>query len=166
MLPQALTEPAAQAAERLTTLGQTVAVAESSAGGLVSAALLAVPGASAYYRGGVVVYQLDGAKAMLAGASDLDPGDRGATEQFARWLAASTAAKHDADWGLGETGATGPQGNRYGDPAGHAWLAVAGPGGMLRDEHLLTGGDDRAANMEAFAAAALGLLAGALLNAP
>ena len=51
-----------------------VAVAESSAGGLVSAALLAVPGASAYYRGGVVIYTLDGAKAILGGATDLDPG--------------------------------------------------------------------------------------------
>jgi PncC family amidohydrolase len=162
VLPQALTEPAAQVAERLTTLGQTVAVAESSAGGLVSAALLAIPGASAYYRGGVVIYTLPGAKAILGGASELEPGDRGACEPFARWLAASTAARHGADWGIGETGATGPKGNRYGDPAGHAWLAVAGPGARHTAENVLTGDDDRAANMEAFAARALQLLARAL----
>ena len=166
MLPSALTAPAAEIAGRLKDRGETVAVAESSAGGLVSAALLSVPGASAYYRGGVVIYTLDGAKAILGGASDLDPGDRGACEPFARWLAASTAGKHGTVWGVSETGASGPDGNRYGDPAGHAWLAVAGPGGTLRAEHLLTGGEDRAANMEAFAAAALGLLVQTLTNAP
>jgi nicotinamide-nucleotide amidase len=157
-----LTDLAADIAARLVTRGETVAVAESSAGGLISAALLSVPGASAYYRGGLVVYTLDGARAMLAGATDLDPGPRGACEPFARFLAASAAARLDADWGVGETGATGPSGNPYGDPAGHAWLAVAGPGGSLHAEHLLTGADDRTANMEAFAAKALRVLAGAL----
>jgi nicotinamide mononucleotide (NMN) deamidase PncC len=99
---------------------------------------------------------------MLAGATDLDPGERGASEPFARYLAAGAAAKLGADWGVGETGATGPTGNRYGDPAGHAWLAVAGPGGVLHAENLLTGDDDRAANMERFAARALEVLAEAL----
>lgn len=162
MLPATLTVPAAAVATRLVTRGQSVAVAESSAGGLISAALLSVAGASAYYRGGLVVYTLDGARALLAGASDLDPGSRGACEPFARYLAASAAARLGADWGVGETGATGPSANPYGDPAGHAWLAVAGPGGVLRAEHLLTGADDRAANMEAFAATALRALAAAL----
>ncbi len=162
MLHDTLITAAAEVAERLTERGQSVAVAESSAGGLISAALLSVPGASAYYRGGIVIYTLQGAKAMLEGATDLDPGDRGACEPFARYLAASGAARHGADWGVGETGAAGPTGNRYGDPAGHAWLAVAGPGGDLRAEHLLTGSDDRPANMVAFAAAALGLLGAAL----
>jgi nicotinamide-nucleotide amidase len=162
VLCDALTDPAADIAVRLVARGQTLAVAESSAGGLISAALLSVPGASAYYRGGLVVYTLDGAKAMLAGATDMDPGTRGSCEPFARYLAASAAAKLDADWGVGETGATGPSGNPYGDPAGHAWLAVAGPGGYLHAEHLLTGADDRAANMEAFAVKALQQLAAAL----
>jgi nicotinamide-nucleotide amidase len=162
MLSEDVTAAAADAAARLGQRGQTVAVAESSAGGLISAALLAVPGASAYYRGGVVVYTLDGARALLDDATDLDAGERGACEQFARYLAASAAAKLGADWGVGETGAAGPKGNRYGDPAGHAWLALAGPGGELRTERILTGGDDRAANMEAFAAGALRLLAVAL----
>jgi PncC family amidohydrolase len=162
VLSDTLTRPAAEVAEQLIARGESVAVAESSAGGLVSAALLAVPGASAYYRGGVVIYTLAGARAILAGATDLDPGDRGACEPFARYLAASAAAKHVADWGVGETGAAGPKGNRYGDPAGHAWVALAGPGGLLTTEHVLTGDDDRAANMEAFAARALSALAAAL----
>jgi nicotinamide-nucleotide amidase len=161
-LADALTAPAGRVAERLVARGESVAVAESSAGGLISAALLAVPGASRYYRGGIVAYHLDGAKTMLDGATDLDPGERGATETFGRYLAAGVAAKLGADWGIGETGATGPTGNRYGDPAGHAILTVTGPGGVLHAETLLTGDDDRAANMERFAARALEVLAEAL----
>lgn len=162
MLPDTLTGPASKIGGRLIARGQTVAVAESSAGGLISAALLSVPGASAYYRGGVVIYTLEGVAALLGGATDLDPGRRGATEPLGRYLAASVAAKLDADWAIGETGATGPSANPYGNPAGHAWLAVAGPGGYLDAERLLTGSDDRDANMEAFAAKALLRLAAAL----
>ena len=162
MLPTSITGPAREAAEQLTARGETVAVAESSAGGLVSAALLSIPGASAYYRGGAVVYTLDGARTILTGGTDLGPGDRGATETFARFLAAGAAGKLGADWGVSETGAAGPTGNRYGDPAGHAWVCVAGPGGALRAAHVLTGEGCREANMEAFAAGALRLLAAAL----
>lgn len=162
MLPETLIVPAARIAERLIARGQTVAVAESSAGGLISAALLSIGGASAYYRGGVVFYTLDGVRAMLADAVDLDPGRRGACEPLARFAAAATAAKHGADWGVSETGASGPSGNPYGDPPGHAWVGVAGPGDLLDAEHVLTGDDDRVANMEAFAARALEKLAAAL----
>lgn len=162
MLPTTLTAPAASAAARLVARGQTVAVAESSAGGLISAALLSVPGASAYYRGGLVIYTFDGARAMLAGGSELDPGRRSASEPFALYLAAAAAAKHGADWGLGETGAAGPGGNPYGDPAGHAWLAISGPDGRRTAEHLLTGSADRQANMETFAGTALRNFAAAL----
>jgi len=162
VLSDALRAPAGSVAERLAARGETVAVAESSAGGLVSAALLSVPGASAYFRGGVVVYTLAGAKAVLRDAAGLDPGERGATERFARYLAASAAALHGADWGVGETGAAGPSGNRYGDPAGHAWVAVAAPGGGVSAEHVLTGEGDRVANMHAFAERALRALDAAL----
>jgi nicotinamide-nucleotide amidase len=162
VLPETLTAPAAQIAQRLVARGESVAVAESSAGGLISAALLAVPGASAYYRGGVVFYTLEGVRTVLADATDLEPGSRGSCEPFARFLAVATAAKHGADWGVSESGASGPAGNPYGDPPGHAWVAVAAPGGHLHAEHVLTGDDDRAANMEAFAAHALRALAAAL----
>jgi PncC family amidohydrolase len=165
MLPDALTTPAREIAERLAARGETLAVAESSAGGFVSASLLAVPGASRYYRGGFVTYTHDGTRAALADATDLEPGDRGACEPFARFLAGAARGKLSADWAVSETGASGPSGNRYGDPAGHAWVAVAGPDGTLRTEHVLTGSDDRAGNMELFAAAALGLLLTALVNA-
>jgi nicotinamide-nucleotide amidase len=141
---------------------ESVAVAESAAGGLISAALVAVPGASAYYRGGVVIYTVDGAAQLLAGTAALPAGVRGASEPFARWLASAAAAKLDAAWGIGETGAAGPAGNPYGDPAGHAWVAVRGPDAAVRAQHVLTGSADRPQNMEALASAALGLLRAAL----
>ena len=150
-----LAELGRQAGELLRERGETVAVAEGSAGGLVSAALLAVPGASNYYLGGVVAYTARANAALLAGAVDAPEGMRGATEQFATYLAAATAARLGATWGVGEGGAAGPP-NRYGDPAGHAWVAVAGPAPSAR--HVLTGLDDRAENMVRFAEEALELL--------
>lgn len=149
-------------AAKLFERGQTVAVAESSAGGLIAAALLSVAGASRYFRGGVVFYNLGGLKAQLGGVIDVDPGRRGACEPLARFLAPATRAKHRADWGVGETGAAGPDPNPYGDPAGHAWVSVAGPDGLVVAEHVLTGDGDRARNMVAFASRALRGLATAI----
>jgi nicotinamide-nucleotide amidase len=155
-LPSELTAPAERIGARLRERGETVAVAEGSAGGLVSAALLSVPGASSYYVGGAVVYTLAASRAWMAGAVPVPEGMRGATEEFATYLARSTAAKLGTTWGIGEAGAAGPP-NRYGDPAGHCWVAVAGP--AERTQHVLTGLDDRQQNMVAFAVAALELLA-------
>jgi nicotinamide-nucleotide amidase len=147
---------ATRVGQALNNRGETVGVAEGSCGGLVSAALLAVPGASAYYAGGAVIYTLAASRAFLAGAVDPPPGMRGASEPFAQFLARSAVAKLGSTWGIGEGGAAGPTGNRYGDPAGHAWVAIAGRGEATR--HLLTGDDDRLANMTAFAIAAIVLL--------
>ncbi len=158
MLPATLTEPATAIAAHLKERGESIAVVESSAGGLVSAALLAVPGASAYYRGGVVIYTLESVRGLLSGQDPPAKGTRSSTEPFAAWLAGAVAGKLNTDWGFGETGAAGPSGNPYGDPAGHAWVAVRTPGGGVRTEHVLTGDADREANMEAFAAAGLRLL--------
>jgi len=137
--------------------GETVAVSESSAGGLISAALLAQPGASAYFLGGAVVYTYASRRVFLDLSDAALTGVRPATEPYARLLARTVRQRLGATWGLAETGATGPTGNRYGDPAGHACLAVAGP--MERAITLETGEADRLANMRAFAAAALQLLA-------
>jgi len=135
---------------------QTVAVAESSAGGLISAALLAVPGASAYYLGGAVVYTQAARRALL-GVPDEALGDiRSATEAWALVKARRVREMLGTTWGLSETGATGPSGNRYGDAAGHACLAVTGP--IERALTLETGQADREANMWAFTRAALQLL--------
>ena len=157
MLPEALVRVAARVGGQLRERRETVGVAEGSCGGLISAALLAQPGASAYYAGGAVIYTLAAGRAFLAGAVAAPEGLRGASEPFARYLAESVRVRLDSAWGVGEGGAAGPTGNRYGDPAGHAWVAVAGPGsGATR--HVLTGDDDRESNMVAFAVAALELL--------
>lgn len=153
--------PAARAiGERLRARGETVAVAESSAGGLVAAALLAVPGASAYVLGGAVVYTR-AARAGLLGITEAEmAGIRSASEPYALLLARRVRERLGADWGLAETGAAGPSGNRYGDAPGHSCLAVAGP--VERVVTLETGMAGREANMRAFAAALFRLAAEAL----
>jgi PncC family amidohydrolase len=143
-------------AQRLIARRETIAIAESSTGGLIAAALLAVPGASAYFLGGAVVYTKT-ARSALLGIGDADmAGLRPSTEAYALLLARRVRERHSATWGVGETGATGPAGNRYGDPAGHTCIAVAGA--AERAVTLRTGGADRLANMEAFAKRALELL--------
>ncbi|MCF2522531.1 CinA family protein [Bradyrhizobium sp. G127] len=138
---------------------ETIAVAESSTGGLISAALLAVPGASAYYRGGGVIYT-PRARAALVNITKEEMeaiGNRGATEPYATLLANRARELLNTTWGLSETGASGPAGNRYGDAAGHSCMAVAGPRAVTIT--LETGSSDRIANMRAFSLRALELFA-------
>jgi nicotinamide-nucleotide amidase len=147
---------AEQVAQRLIARKQTIAVAESSTGGLISAALLAVPGASAYFLGSAVVYTRDARRILMEIPDDAMKGIRSASEPYARLLAESVRTRFAADWGLSETGATGPTGNRYGDAAGHSCMAVAGT--EVSVITLETGSNDRFANMQAFAKTALELL--------
>ena len=153
---QSLLPTAEKIAARLIERHETIAIAESSTGGLIAAALLAVPGASAYFVGGAVVYTRT-ARAALLGIGDAEmQGLRPATEPYSLLVARRVRERHGATWGLGETGASGPCGNRYGDPAGHSCMGVAGP--IERATTLQTGSADRRANMEAFAKRALELL--------
>ena len=137
-----------------------LAISESSTGGLVCAALLSVPGASRYFLGGGVIYTGAARHALLDIPADLPAETRSASEPYASLCARTIREKLGATWGLAETGATGPTGNRYGDSAGHCCLAVAGPVELVIT--LETGSDDREANMWAFARAALDLLATAI----
>ena len=153
--------PLAEAiALRLKARGETIAVAESSTGGLIAAALLAVPGASAYFIGGAVVYTRQARRALLDIPDAAMSGMRASTEAYALLLARTARERFPASWALAETGAAGPTGNRYGDAAGHSCLALAGAG--ERSITLETGSADRRANMRAFTAAALDLLRQAL----
>ena len=142
----------------LVARGERVAVSESSSGGLVSAALLAVPGASAFYLGGGVIYTPRAIFGLLGADKDeiRALGIRSSSEPYARFVAQTVRARVRSDWGLSETGAAGPSGNPYGDPAGHSCVAVAGAVTVSRT--LRTGSTDRRANMHAFAAEALSLL--------
>jgi nicotinamide-nucleotide amidase len=155
---------ATEIARLLTSRRETIAVAESSAGGLISAALLAVPGASAFFLGGAVVYTRLSRGVLLAVPDAALAGMRPATEPYAQLLACTARERFGAAWALAETGATGPTGNRYGDAAGHACLAVAGP--VERATILETGRSERGANMHAFTEAALDLLRACLAAAP
>jgi nicotinamide-nucleotide amidase len=147
---------AQRAAALLKARRQTIALNESSTGGLISAALLAVPGASAYYIGSMVLYTRQAWDAVREFREEELGGVRAATEHHALARARIARVRFGTTWGIGETGAAGPAGNRYGDPAGHTCVAVAGP--VERALTLRTGKDDRLENMHAFAAAALQLL--------
>jgi nicotinamide-nucleotide amidase len=149
--------------DKLVARGETIAVAESSAGGLVSAALLARAGASAYYFGGAVLYTGRSRRLLTTLSSDDTAGMRSSSPPYAALLARHQRVRFKASWGLAETGAAGPAGNPYGDPAGHSCLAVDGP--VLREHMLRTGHGERQANMVAFAIAALALLEQAIDSA-
>jgi nicotinamide-nucleotide amidase len=146
--------------QRLKDAKQTLAVAESSSGGLISAALLAVPGASAYFLGGAVVYTGKARMSLLGLTRESVAGMRSSSEPYALLLARTARENFNADWGLSETGAAGPTGNPYGDAAGHSCLAISGPVEMAIT--LETGEADRAANMEAFARRGMELLLAAM----
>ena len=147
-------------AEKIATIlkqrRQNIAVAESTTGGLISAALLSVPGASTYFVGGAVVYTLKARRAMLDLPDSAFAGIKSVTEEGAMILARAARTRFDVTWSIAEIGASGPTGNRYGDPAGHSCIAVAGP--VERSLTVETGSPDRVANMRTFSAAALNLL--------
>ena len=147
---------AEQIAAKLIERKQTISVAESSTGGLISAALLSVPGASAYFLGGAVVYTRQSRRLLLDIPDAALDGMRPSTEPYALMMARTAQQRFSSTWALAETGATGPTGNRYGDAAGHSCMAVAGPAEAAIT--LETGSADRQANMHCFAVAALNLL--------
>lgn len=156
-----------RAAALLLERRETVAVGETSAGGLISASLLATPGASAYFAGGAITYSARAIRGLAGISTDQmrRDGVRSSSEPYARLLAAEIRARHGRiTWGLSETGAAGPDGNTYGDPPGHTCLAVVGPSEAVRT--VRTGSSDRVENMWAFAEAALALLVEVLEAAP
>lgn len=156
----ALGETAMKVAELLQHRRETVAVAESAAGGLVSAALLALPGASRFFLGGAVIYTARAREVMLGITPGQMDGFRSSSPPYAALLAHTIRDRFGATWSLAETGAAGPTANRYGDPPGYACLMVCGP--AERSRVVNTGHADRAGNMDAFATAALTLLAEAI----
>ena len=151
---------AARVAERLKERRETVAIAESSSGGLLSAVLLAIPGASAYFLGGAVVYTAKARVLLLDLPRESVAGMRSASEPYATLLARTVRQRFSATWGLSETGAAGPTGNPYGDAAGHSCIALCGHTEQVIT--LETAKSDRVANMRAFSKAALDLLLNAI----
>ncbi len=155
-----LAGPANALADLLKARKETIAVAESSTGGLISASLLAVPGASAYYLGGTVIYTIKARNELLGLSKDALKAQTPLTEAYVSLCARTIREKLGATWGLAELGATGPAGTSYGHPPGICVLAIEGPVSLtLRIEN---GSSDREANMWAFAHAGLDLLHQAL----
>ncbi len=155
---------AAAVAARLIERAETVAVAESTTGGLVSAALLAVAGASRYYAGGGVLYTLNSRVALAGVPREEYANYQGTTPELLRSLAEATRARLDATWCIAESGLAGPTGSRFGAPAGRTTVAVVGP--LERAEVFETGDADREANMVAFTTIALRFFLEAIEAAP
>lgn len=145
---------AAEVGELLKARGETIAISESSSGGLISAALLAAPGASKFYRGAGIVYAPNAFYGLLGLTREDITGMRSSSEPYAQFMASTIRTKLRAGWGLCETGAAGPSGNGYGDAAGHSCVAFAGADGAV-SRTLETGLSDRPENMVLFAQEAL-----------
>lgn len=139
---------------KLQARGEKVAVWESSAGGLISASLLAVPGASRFYRGAGIIYTPAAFKGLMGMSKEDLQGHRSSTEPYALIMAGTIRERVRADWGLCETGASGPTGNGYGDDAGHVCVGVVGAETQAT-RTLETGLSDRQENMYLFAEFAL-----------
>ncbi|HEY3912318.1 MAG TPA: CinA family protein [Stellaceae bacterium] len=156
LLPQA-----ERIAAKLKARNETISIAESSTAGMISAALLAIPGASAYFIGGAVVYTRQSRTALLEVSEQDMAGITPSTEPYALLFARKVRGKLATTWAVGETGTAGPTGSRYGHAAGHSCIAVIGPNGE-RSITVETGKSDRVDNMRAFSMAALDLLEKAL----
>jgi nicotinamide-nucleotide amidase len=147
-------------AEILKQRQETVAVAESSSGGLIAAALLAIAGASNYFVGGSVTYTRKSMGELLGLGADSFGQMRGLTEPTALVLARRARSRLATTWAISEIGAAGPTGSRYGDAAGTSAISVVGP--IERATIVRTGSSDRVKNMDAFARGALELFEAAL----
>ncbi len=149
-------------ASLLTERAETVCVADGTTGGLVSAALLSVAGASRYFAGGGVLYTLN-SRIQLAGADPkLFIDYRGTTAEMLAAVAEALRQRLDATWCIAESGLAGPTGGRSGAPPGRTTLAVAGP--IQRTEVVDTGLADREANMVEFTTLTLRFLRDTLLE--
>jgi nicotinamide-nucleotide amidase len=142
---------------RLAEREQTLAVAESLTGGLLAATIVDVPGASAVFRGGLVVYATD-LKGTLAAVPPELLAERGPVDpDVAVAMAHGTRVRCGADWALATTGVAGPTAPD-GVPAGTVHVAVAGPAAPARVRSLRLSGD-RTAVRRGAVSAALALLA-------
>lgn len=160
---QSARELAVEIHDRLLARGETVATAESLTAGLVGATLTSVPGASATYRGGLIVYATD-LKTQLAGVSAGLLEERGAVDpDVALALASGAKERLAASWALGLTGVAGPD-PQDGHPVGTLYVGLAGPGrSPVVESFTLLG--DRAAIRSGAAEAGLRMLRDSLAGA-
>ena len=154
-----LTHMAEEVAELLRRRGDTIVVAETSTGGLISSALLAVPGASTYYKGGSVLYTYESRKKLLGIKGQDVEGLAPMSETMVMAFAQKAQAQFASTWAIAELGIAGPTGVAYGE-AGSSVIGIAGPNPV--SALLNTGSSEREDNMWLFTAHALTLLCKAL----
>lgn len=141
---------------------ETLAVAESSSGGLVSSRLTDIPGASAYLLGAVVAYSNEAKIAQLGVRPDTLETQGAVSEPIAREMAAGVQSLLGTHWGVATTGIAGPGGGTADKPVGLVFVAVSGPHRTVsREAHLVP---DRIAHKAATAQMALNLLRQELLS--
>lgn len=158
-----LPELAVNVVRLLEQRGETAALAETTAGGLAIAALIAVPGASRVTPGGLVAYANGPKVELLRVKEDLLREHGAVSAECAAAMADGVRDLFGVTWGLAETGIAGPGGGAAGKPPGIIFAAIAGPGGAATDEWRFTG--SRRDVMEQAAAGVLRLLLHRLENA-
>lgn len=164
---ESLAKIAAQAGDMLKARAEKIAVVDGATGGLISASLLAMPGASAFFLGGSVIYSLKGRRIALDHAPGSLRGLTSATEVYAIAQARLIRERFGADWGIAETGAAGGgSAHPLGVASGTSAFAVVGPNGITASHKIETGSNDRLPNMQAFTAGALTLLRDTLAANP
>lgn len=154
---------AEEAAALLKQRRETLAVSESSVGGLVSAALIAQPGASAFFLGSTIIYTREAGRVLRVGKAIDLKGLEPMTPAFVQALAVGFRHQMGSDWATSEMGASGPAGSPYGPKPGTACIAISGP--VSKGLFIETKSDDRAGNMRAFGHAQLTLLIACLREA-
>lgn len=154
---------AQEIASLLTDRGETISVAEATTGGLISAALLWVAGASRYYVGGGVVYTLKSRTGLAGVPAEEYANYRGTTPELLASLAGSMRQRLGTTWCIAESGLAGPTGGRAGAPAGRTTIGVAGP--VSRTTVIETGISDRGENMVEFTTHSLRFLRDAIREA-
>ena len=154
---------AARVLETLAGRGETLATAESLTGGLLSARLTDVPGASRSFVGGVVSYATRVKVSLLGVPPEVVQEHGVVSEECALAMARGVRDGLDATWGLATTGVAGPD-QQEGRAVGTVWVAIAGPAGATA--RLLALGGDRAAIRQTSCDAVLELLAQELGSEP
>ena len=124
---------------RLAKHRKTLAVAESCTGGLLAQRITDVPGASAYFRGGIVAYSNEAKEALLGVPRDVLAAHGAVSAQCAQAMAEGARTRFGSDFALATTGVAGPSGGTATKPVGLVYVALASPTGTWVAEHRFQG---------------------------
>lgn len=143
-------------AREMSARGKTLAVAESCTGGMLGAAITETPGASEFFRGGVITYHNDVKRQLLKVRQEALEEVGAVSEPVAQQMALGVRAALDADYGIGITGIAGPGGGTHEKPVGLVFICVSSAAGDIVRKFNFTGGREEVRRQAV--AAALGIL--------